>query len=73
MKTRNTRTPQEVRDDFIRKGISLRSWALAHGFQPATVCQVLNGHNAATRGTGHRIAVTLGIKDGEIVTEGCNL
>jgi len=67
MKTRNIRTPQEARDDFIRKGISMASWAKKNGFSPVTVFQVLNGTNAGTRGVGHKIAVTLGIKEGEIV------
>jgi gp16 family phage-associated protein len=67
MKPRNIRTPQEVRDDFIRKGISMASWAKKNGFSPVTVFQVLNGTNAGTRGVGHKIAVTLGIKKGEIV------
>lgn len=67
MKTRNIRTPQEVRADFIRKGVSMASWAKKNGFSPVTVFQVLNGANAGTRGVGHKIAVTLGIKEGEII------
>ena len=67
MKPRNIRTPQEVRDDFIRKCISMASCAKKNGFAPVTVFQVLNGTNAGTRGVGHKIAVTLGIKNGEIV------
>jgi gp16 family phage-associated protein len=67
MKPQIVRTPQEVRADFLRKGISMSSWSKKHGFDPATVCQVLSGVNAGTRGAGHKIAVMLGIKDGEIV------
>ncbi len=67
MKTRNIRSPQEVRADFIRKGISMARWSKNNGFSPVTVFQVLNGTNAGTRGVGHKIAVTLGIKEGEIV------
>lgn len=70
MKTQKVRTPQQVRDDFLRKGISVGSWADANGFPRATVNQVLKGRNAATRGVGHKIAVLLGIKDGEIVDGG---
>jgi len=67
MKTQKTRSPQQIRDDFLRKGISMASWARDNGFDKATVCQVLSGENQASRGVGHRIAVKLGIKDGEII------
>ncbi len=67
MKKQTIRTPQEVRNDFIRTGTSMASWARVHGFDKATVSQVLSGCNAATRGRGHKIAVLLGIKDGEII------
>lgn len=67
MKKQTIRTPQDVRNEFMRKGISFSSWARANGFDKATVSQVLSGCNAATRGQGHKIAVLLGIKDGEII------
>ncbi|SNX59077.1 phage-associated protein, BcepMu gp16 family [Nitrosomonas ureae] len=37
MKTQNIRTPQQVREDFFRKGISMASWAKNNGFSPVTV------------------------------------
>ncbi len=67
METRTIRTSQEVRNEFIRKGISIASWARLNGFDKATVSQVLSGCNCATRGKGHKIAVLLGIKDGVII------
>ncbi len=67
MESQTIRTPKEVRNDFIRKGTSLASWARANGFDKATVSQVLSGDNSATRGKGHKIAVLLRIKDGEII------
>lgn len=69
MKTQTPCTPQEVREKFLRQGISFANWARRHGFDTATVCQVLNGTNKASRGEGHKIAVMLGLKDGEIVQE----
>lgn len=69
MKAQKTKTVQEVRDEFLRKGISMASWANKNGFAVVTVNQVLTGRNAATRGVGHKIAVMLGIKDGEIMAE----
>lgn len=67
MKAQKTRTLQEVRAEFLRKGMSMSRWAKDNGFEVATVSQVLTGRNAATRGVGHKIAVLLNIKDGEII------
>jgi gp16 family phage-associated protein len=66
MQQTTIRTAQEVKADFFRKGISVASWAKKNNFDSVTVHQVLNGTNAGSRGVGHKIAVTLGIKDGEI-------
>lgn len=70
MKSQNLRTPQEIRAEWLRKGVGQNDWARRHGFKPATVSQVLNGKNTGSRGAGHRIAVMLGLKDGEIVEDG---
>ena len=67
MKTQNLRTPQEIRAEWLRKGLGQNDWARRNGFNPATVSQVLTGKNTGARGKGHQIAVFLGIKDGEIV------
>jgi len=67
MKTRTPRTAQQVRAEFRRKGISIGSWADSNGFSRASVNQVLTGRNAASVGVGHKIAVMLGLKIGEIV------
>lgn len=70
MKPRTTRTAQQVRAEFRRKGISIGSWADANGFSRPSVNQVLTGRNSASVGIGHKIAVMLGLKDGEIVEGG---
>jgi gp16 family phage-associated protein len=67
MKPQNILTAQEIRAEWLHKGMGQNEWARANGFNPATVSQVLNGQNTGARGIGHRIAVTLGLKDGEIV------
>jgi len=69
MKPQKLRTPQDVRTEWLRKGMGQNDWARKHGFTPATVSQVINGRNSGARGVGHKIAVLLGIKDGEIVNE----
>lgn len=66
MKPQKLRTPQDVRTEWLRKGTGQNEWARKNGFTPATVSQVITGRNSAARGVGHKIAVLLGIKEGEI-------
>lgn len=61
------KTPEEVLADFTRKGISLRSWALANGVSPAAVSGLLKGKRKGRIGESHKAAVKLGLKHGEIV------
>jgi gp16 family phage-associated protein len=67
MKTQKLRTPQEIKAEWLRKGLTQNNWARNHGFNLATVSQVMSGKNMGSRGTGHKIAVMLGLKDGEII------
>lgn len=67
MKTQKTRTPQEIKSEWFRKGITQSQWAHQNGFPGSAVSQVLNGKNSCKKGTGHRIAVALGLKDGDIL------
>ncbi len=62
------RTPEQARAELQRKGVSITKWAVANGFSPNLVFEVLSGRRQPTRGQTHDIAVRLGIKDGEIVT-----
>lgn len=63
------RTPEEARAELKRKGVSVTAWALANGFSPNLVFEVLAGRRSPTRGQTHKIAVKLGLKAGEIVTD----
>lgn len=62
--TRPLRTPEEVRKDFERRGITVSQWARENGFWPAQVHQLLIGKSKGRYGASHRIAVRLGLKDG---------
>lgn len=64
-----TRTAEQIRADFQRKGVSISAWALANGFSTNLVFEVLAGRKKALRGQSHKIAVALGMKDGEIVND----
>lgn len=61
-----TRTPDQIRAEFQRKGVSIAGWATAHGFNTNLVFEVLAGRKKGVRGQSHKIAVMLGLKEGEI-------
>lgn len=63
------RTPKEVRNEFKRKGVSISAWAVANGYSPNLVYEVINERRNPTRGQTHNIAVSLGLKDGEIISD----
>lgn len=63
------RTPDEVREELKRKGVSISGWATANGFSTNLVFEVLGGRKKALRGQSHKIAVALGLKDGDIVND----
>ena len=60
------KTPAEVKEGLDRKGISVSAWAKAHGFSKTLVFSVLQGNRPCRIGDSHKIAVLLGMKDGEI-------
>lgn len=63
------RTGDEVREEFLRSGRSVASWARAHGFEVRLVHEVLSGRRRGVRGNCHKIAVLLGMKAGVIVED----
>jgi gp16 family phage-associated protein len=67
--SRRIRTPQEVRAEFERKGLSIAKWSIRNGFNPNLVSDLLNGRKKGLRGDAHRAAVALGLKDGVIVAD----
>lgn len=61
------RTPDEVRAEFQRKGVSIASWAAANNLNVNMVFEVLSGRKKGIRGQAHKIAVLLGLKEGEVI------
>jgi len=57
---------EEVEAHLSRIGISVRGWAIKHGFSPSLVRDVIKGKRSCRFGKSHKIAVLLGIKEGEI-------
>lgn len=52
-----------------RLGLSVRGWALNNGFSPQLVRDVIKGKRSCRFGKSHKVAVKLGIKNGEIIEE----
>lgn len=67
MRTQKILTAQEVKKKLEKNGMSIRSWAMKNGFTPSLVNGVLSGRVGCRFGKSHKIAVLLGIKEGEIV------
>jgi len=67
MKLETLKTREEVKADFANKGISINGWAKANGVKATAVHGVLNGRQSGRIGEGHKAAVLLGLKHGEIV------
>ncbi len=60
------KTREQVKDDFYRKGITVKDWAERNGFKYTQVIDVLRKPGPCSYGHSHKIAVLLGIKDGVI-------
>lgn len=59
-------SPKQAKAALERRGQSVAEWARQHDVDLATTYQVLDGKKKGKRGEAHKIAVLLGIKDGEI-------
>jgi len=58
------RTAEDIRQIFSARGLSIAEWARQQGFSVPLVYQVLSGQRKGLRGQSHRIAVSLGLKEG---------
>ena len=55
-------TPQDIKKQWRRQGITMKSWAKERGFNPDAVSMIINGQLKGRYGQSHRIAVALGLK-----------
>lgn len=62
MKARKALTPDQVKQQFRARGLTLTQWAADHGYAREAVYRVLNGKDKAHFGRAHEIAVALGMK-----------
>ncbi|TBU75218.1 DNA-binding protein [Phytopseudomonas daroniae] len=65
MATHKSLTPDQVKERFRQRGITITKWADQHGYKRNAVYRVLNGFDKANYGKAHDIAVALGMKAGE--------
>lgn len=63
-----TKTPDQVKQEFISSGTPVSNWATENGFVPQEVYKVLNGQSKGNFGRAHKIAVALGLKKETKVT-----
>ena len=65
------KTRAQVREEFASRGWSITGWARQHGYSPVMVSDILNDDERnpkrkCLRGESHNIAVSLGLKVGEV-------
>ncbi|MFD1697877.1 DNA-binding protein [Halopseudomonas phragmitis] len=65
MATQRVLTPDQVKQRFKQRGITISGWAEEHGYRPNAVYRVLNGFDKAHYGKAHEIAIALGLKASE--------
>ena len=63
------KTLEQAKAEFKYRGESIAHWARKNGFAYDHVRAVLSGKAKGNWGESHKIAVTLGIKNGAIVNE----
>lgn len=61
-RTQRMRSREEIRSEFERQGLTVKCWALHHGFEPSEVYAMLAGRTRGRRGRAHDLAVALGLK-----------
>lgn len=61
-----TRTAKEIKEELARKGLTIADLARKHGLNIVTVYALLNGRLSGARGESYRVAVILGLKEGEL-------
>ena len=69
MRKRPLRTREQARADIERRGISLAEWAREHGVNPKRVYDDISGRNIGKFGESHRIAVLLGLREGDLTEQ----
>lgn len=62
MATPKLLTPDQIKQQFRQRGLTITKWAEEQGYKRNAVYRVLNGFDKANYGQAHDIAVALGMK-----------
>lgn len=65
----NIKTAEEAKAEIKKRGMTISKWAMLHNLPASVVYAVLKGKLQGLYGDGHRAAVLLGMKNGEIDNE----
>ena len=65
--SKTAKTAEQVKREFRDAGITISEWARVNGFKRMSVIDVLRGKNGGHWGESHEIAVSLGLKVGNVV------
>lgn len=57
---------KEVRLRIAMSGLTMAAWARRNGFPIRLVHEILSGRRSCVRGQSYRIAILLGLKDGDL-------
>ncbi len=55
-------TPADAKAEFRAQGMSIRAWAVGHGYSTSLVYGLLSGRIVGLRGRAHEVAIALGLK-----------
>lgn len=58
---------EQVKSELRSRGETIAGWALKNNYKPDNVRAVIYGRVKGNWGESHKIAVTLGLKEGEII------
>lgn len=67
MKSNHIKTIEQVKAELLSKGLSIAKWASKNAVSKHQTYLILQGKRGYKIGESHKIAVLLGIKEGEIV------
>lgn len=63
------KTGTQVSEEMRKRGETVTAWAIKNGFTPQQVQNVIHGRAKGNWGISHTVAVRLGMKNGEIITD----
>ena len=61
MQTSHQPTPNQIKHNLRRQGVTLKQWAAIHGFAYRTVSDVVRGIRQGNFGEGREVRIKLGL------------